>query len=278
MNIKAKLRRGLQFILHGTPVINVSANICTQTPSQTLTGYRIIVTGGGRGLGLAMARKFVGEGARVLITGRNEDTLRSASDQLGCEYEVLEMTRPELFETFITHAAEKLGGLNTLVNNAGISLHENSFFDVTPATFDAQVNTNLKGAFFLTQAFIRHLQSDGNKPANILFVSSETGDTMDCRPYGYTKAAINSMVQGLAHLFRKQHIHINAIAPGVTATDMTGAAADGNLYAGEYGEGRVYLPVEVAQAAAVLISPAAACISGQIITCNNAQTVNARWK
>ena len=279
MSIRSILSRGIRYILHGTPVINVTASISTLEPSHSLDGRRIIITGGGRGLGLAMARQFINEGAQVLITGRDEKTLASTARDLGCLYDVLDVTRPELFEDFITRSANRLGGLDTLVNNAGISLHEKSFFDVTPSTFDAQIDTNFKGAFFLTQAFIRHLQScNGGQPANILFISSETGDTMDCRPYGYTKAAINSMVQGLAYLFKKQHIRINAIAPGVTATDMTGAAKDGNLYAGEYGEGRVYLPVEVAQAATFLISPAAACISGQIITCNNAQTINARWK
>lgn len=279
MSIHTYISRGISYILHGIPVIRVTASINTLTPSRSLDGYKIIITGGGRGLGFAMAKKFITEGAKVLITGRNETTLIAAANELDCLYEVLDITRPELFEDFVHRAADRLGGLNTLVNNAGISLHENSFFDVTPSTFDVQVDTNLKGAFFMTQAFIRHLKSTGeNLAGSILFVSSETGDTMDCRPYGYTKAAVNSMVQGLAYLFRKQHIRINAIAPGVTATDMTGAAKDGNLYAGEYGEGRVYLPVEVAQAATFLISPAAACISGQIITCNNAQTVNARWK
>ena len=95
-----------------------------------------------------------------------------------------------------------LGGINCLVNNAGISLHEKTFFDVTPETFDAQINTNFKGAFFLTQEFVKIIQEKHNK-ATILFTSSETGDTMDFRPYGYTKAAVNSMVQGLAFLFAK---------------------------------------------------------------------------
>lgn len=279
MSFKSILRRAVQYIIHGTPIINITADIRTLAPSKSLEGHRIIITGGGRGLGLAMAHQFINEGAMVLISGRDEKTLASTAKELGCLYEVLDVTKPEFFKDFIHRASDRLGGLNTLINNAGISLHENSFFDVTPSTFDAQVDTNLKGAFFLTQAFIRHLQSCCNgQPANILFVSSETGDTMDYRPYGYTKAAINSMVQGLAYLFKEQHIRINAIAPGITTTDMTGIAKDGNLYAGDYGEGRFYLPIEVAQAAAFLISPAAACISGQIITCNNAQTINARWK
>ena len=110
-----------------------------------------------------------------------------------------------------------------------------------------------------------------------MLISSETGETSDFRPYGYTKAAINSMVKGLANLYNKSGIRINAIAPGVTVTDLTKVANDGNLYAGDYGQGRYYLPEEIAEVATFLLSPAASCISGQIIVCNNAQTVNPRW-
>ena len=174
-------------------------------------------------------------------------------------------------------ADEMLGGVNAIVNNAGISLHELTFFDVTPETFDAQVDTNLKGCFFLTQEFVRLLKSRNEKGV-VLFISSETGDTMDFRPYGFTKAAVNSMVQGLAYLFRREGIRVNAVAPGITASDMTGISADGNIGSGSYATGRYYLPEEVAETACFLLSDASGCISGQIITCNNAQTVNARWK
>lgn len=117
-----------------------------------------------------------------------------------------------------------------------------------------------------------------NRGGNILFVSSEIGDTMDFRPYGFTKVAVNSMVQGPAYLFKKEGIRVNAVAPGVTASDMTGFKSDGNISAGEYATSRIYLPEEVAETACFLVSDASGCISGQIITCNNAQTVNARWK
>ena len=144
-------------------------------------------------------------------------------------------------------------------------------------SFDAQVDTNLKGCFFLTQEFVKLIKTR-NQGGNILFISSETGDTMDFRPYGFTKAAVNSMVQGLAYLFNKDGIRINAIAPGITATEMTGFGIDGNLFSDWYSIGRYYLPEEIAEASCFLISDLAGSISGQIITCNNASTINARWK
>lgn len=276
MEIKSKLKHLVSFLIHGQAK-PIFANIDYLVPNEQLGDKKIIITGGGRGLGFAMAKKFISEGADVLIAGRNERTLKASAEEINCKYLTLDVSNPADFKAFIDNADKKLGGVNVLVNNAGVSLHEPTFFDVTPETFDKQVDTNFKGAFFLTQEFIKHLKANGST-GNVLFVSSETGDTMDFRPYGFTKVAVNSMVQGLAYLFRKEGIRVNAVAPGITASDMTGVKVDGNLDAGEYATGRYYLPEEVAETAAFLISDASGCVSGQIITCNNAQTVNARWK
>ena len=276
MSIKSRLKHLVSFLLHGNPK-PVYANISYLSPNETLRGKKVVITGGGRGLGFSMAKKFVAEGAEVLIVGRNIKVLEESAKKLECKYLQLDVSNPSEFDTFMDKAEELLGEVNVLVNNAGISLHESTFFDVTPETFDKQVDTNLKGAFFLTQSFIRHIKNTDTK-ACILFVSSETGDTMDFRPYGFTKAAINSMVQGLAYLFAKDGIRVNAVAPGITASDMTGLSTEGDIsYRGNI-SGRVYMPEEVAEVAAFLISDAAGCVSGQIITCNNAKTVNARWK
>lgn len=276
MDIKARLKHIVSFLLHGErrPIY---ANISYLAPNKRLQGKNIIITGGGRGLGYSMAKKFIAEGAEVLIAGRNLRVLEESSSELGCKYLQLDVSNPTEFGSFMEKATELLGGVDVLVNNAGISLHEKTFFNVTPETFDKQVDTNLKGAFFLTQTFIRCVKETGST-ACVLFVSSETGDTMDFRPYGFTKAAINSMVQGLAYLFAKDGIRINAVAPGITASDMTGLSKEGNIsYSGNI-TGRVYMPEEVAETAAFLISDASGCVSGQIITCNNSKTVNARWK
>lgn len=276
MSLKSRLKHLVSFLLHGDPK-PVYANISYLSPNETLCGKKVVITGGGRGLGFSMAKKFVAEGAEVLIAGRNIKVLEESAKKLECKYLQLDVSNPSEFDAFMDKAEELLGGLNVLVNNAGISLHENTFFDVTPETFDKQVDTNFKGAFFLTQTFIRHIKNTDTK-ACVLFVSSETGDTMDFRPYGFTKTAINSMVQGLAYLFAKDGIRVNAVAPGITASDMTGLSTEGDIsYRGNI-SGRVYMPEEVAEVAAFLISDAAGCVSGQIITCNNAKTVNARWK
>lgn len=185
------------------------------------------------------------------------------------------------FETFVDKAEGILGGIDCLVNNAGMSLHEKTFFDVTPDTFCSQFRTNLEGPFFITRAVVmKMMMKNDSEPTkgNILFISSETGFTADIRPYGLTKAAINSFVEGLGYLLCKDGIRVNAIAPGVVATDMTGFSPDENLAYTHNSTGRLYLPEEMAEAATFLISDASATVSGQILTCNNARTINARWK
>lgn len=277
MSYKQYLKRSVKYILRGVPVKNITANISYLQPNGRLAGKKIIVTGGGKGLGAAMAKKFVAEGASVLISGRNEQTLRSTADKIGCKYLTLDIQDTTELDNFISEADRILEGVDCLVNNAGISLHEPTFFDVTPETFDAQIATNLRGGFFLTQSFTKLLLREKRK-GNVLFISSETGETVDIRPYGFTKAAINSMVQGLACLFVKDNIRVNAVAPGITASDMTGIKSDGNLFLSINATERVYLPEEVAETACFLLSDASGCVSGQIILCNNGRTINPRWK
>lgn len=272
------LRSIVQSILsYRRPITNLSASITYLAPNESLLGKKIIVTGGGRGIGFSIAEKLMKEGAEVLIASRSEESLNKIASQIGCKYLTLDITKPDSFSQFIEDADKALGGLNGLVNNAGVSLHEKTFFDVTPHTFDIQINVNLRGGFFLTQEFIRHIKNR-NERVSIVFISSETGDTMDFRPYGFTKASINSMVQGLAYLFNKEGIRINAVSPGITSSDMTGYGLDGNLFSNWYSTGRYYMPEEVAEVVSFLLSDVAGCISGQIITCNNAATINARWK
>lgn len=277
MSFKQYLKRGARFIIKGVPTKNITAHISYLQPNGRLKGKKIIVTGGGKGLGAAMAAKFISEGASVLISGRKEADLKATADKIGCSYLTLDVQDTSALNRFVQDADEILGGADCLVNNAGISLHEPAFFDVTPDTFDAQIATNLRGGFFLTQSFTRLLLKEKRK-GNVLFVSSETGETVDIRPYGFTKAAVNSMVQGLACLFVDKGVRVNAVAPGITASDMTGFKADGNLFLAGNATERVYLPEEVTETACFLLSNASDCISGQVIVCNNGKTINPRWK
>lgn len=278
MSIKSKLKHIISFILHGETK-PIYANISFLNPHKRLEGKKIIITGGGRGLGFSMAKKFKSEGAEVLIAGRNEETLKKSASEINCMYLCLDVQNVVSFHSFIDQAEKMLGGIDCLVNNAGISLHENGFLKVSSDNFDAQFDTNLKGPFFLTQAFIEKCKTKSSESMkNIMFVSSETSMTVDERPYGLTKAALNSLVQGLAYRYVNENFRINAVAPGITVSDMVGGNATGNLRLSFNITHRYYLPEEVAEVACFLLSDASNCLNGQILVCNEGKTINARCK
>ena len=278
MNPVLYLKRAIIYILHGIPNQYITAQISYLAPHQSLAGKKIIITGGGRGLGYAMAKKFISEGAIVLIAGRNEETLKKSADEIGCKYLTLDVQEVSSFQEFFDKAEKIMGRIDCLVNNAGISLHEENILCVSQEQFDAQINTNFKGPYFLAKVFMERSNGDTADFKNILFVSSETGMTADERPYGLTKAAINSLVQGLAHKYVNKGYRINAIAPGVTISDMVGKKNDGDLTCGYNLTKRYYLPEEVAEVACFLLSDASNCLNGQILVCNEGKTINARWK
>ena len=277
MKVKQTIRRILSFLLHGE-TRPIYANISYLRPNERLKGKNIIVTGGGRGLGYAMAKRFTEEGATVLIAGRNVETLKKSSAEIGCAYLELDVQDIDTFCEFFNKAENLIGKVNCLVNNAGISLHEENILAVSQQQFNVQINTNLRGPFFLAKMFIE-MNSDGTDNfKNMLFISSETGMTADERPYGLSKAALNSLVQGLAHKYVKQGFRINAIAPGVTISDMVGKKNDGDLSGSGGITDRYYLPEEVAEVACFLLSNASNCLNGQILVCNEGKTINARWR
>lgn len=171
-----------------------------------------------------------------------------------------------------------LGGVNVLVNNAGVSFHQDNFLSVTNDQYNIEFETNLKAPFFLTQAFINYsinLKQGGIK--KIVFISSETSFTVDDRPYGLSKAALNSLIQGIACKYIKEGFRINGIAPGITATEMTGFNEKESLFLYSNPTERVYLPDEIAEIATFMISDLSNIINGQIIACNEGNTINTRW-
>lgn len=277
--MKIRLKRFLKWLVKGVPVVKINASIFQLEASHRLLGKKIVLTGGGRGLGFYMAKKFIEEGASVLITGRNENILKAASLQLNnCPFLQFDVQCIDDIPTFIAKVDSLLGGnVDCLVNNAGISLHEPDFGSVTIDGFEKQFDTNLKGPYFLSQAFISYWERRQMTNVNILFITSERGLYCDVIPYGLTKAAINSFTVGLARKYVTKGVRVNAIAPGVTASDMTGFDKDGNLYRENSCGKRVFLPEEIAEAAVFLLSDASKCISGEILPCNQGNHYRCDW-
>lgn len=259
----------------------VQVEVAQIQKGDLLHDRKIVITGGSKGIGYAMAKKFVSEGATVIITGRNEESLKEACSNLGkpSQYIVFDSNNIKDLSDFIIECESRFNGsITDLVCNAGISLHESNILSVTEEGFDSQFNTNLRSVYFLCQSFLKSHLEEANTGSNILIISSETGDMGYDIPYGMTKAGLNSLTRALARRYYSKNIRVNAIAPGVTLSEMTQYAKseDGNM-SRKCAAGRVFLPEEVAEVACFLLSDAAKCISGEIIHTNAGNHIRTFW-
>lgn len=278
MGIVAFLKRGYDYVRHGIPTNYTTVTVKEMSPSNVLEGKNIIITGGSRGLGYYIAKRCISEGAKVLITGRNEENLKRAAEEIGpnCVWVCFDVQDVKGIPQFLNKATEIFGGqkIHCLVSNAGISLHEGNFRNVTENGWNRQMDTNLKGNYFLVKEFIQYLETHEDKSGNIVVISSERSHRADDIPYGLTKVATNSFVQCFASKVIEHGIRINAVAPGVTASDMTGWDRNENMYAAWQPEKRIFIPEEVAEVVNFLLSDASRCISGEIITCNQGRHIS----
>lgn len=270
MNIQSILRRVAIKII-SQPKANVYVSINQVSSGKLLSNRTIVITGGSKGIGYSIAKRVISEGAKVIITGRIEEYLKNVITELGtnADYIVYDNNNIDNIETIVTACKKKFGSIHSLVLNAGVSLHEGNFLNVTKEGFDLQFNTNLKANYFLAQRFLKDKLREKTE-GNLLFISSETaGKSIDI-PYGLTKAAINSLVGGLARRVYQQGIRVNAIAPGVTLTDMTGGGKiDKSTDLGTDSiAGRWLLPEEIAEVVCFLLSDASKCITGEVIYCD----------
>lgn len=275
MSIKNKIKNYLKRKLMYTNV-----EVVQKTPSEMFKNKRILITGGGRGLGFFIAKKCIDEGAEVIITGRNEEVLKKAKETLGIniKYKVLDIQNTEKIEEFLNMCINEFGEIDCIVNNAGISLHENSIINVDVEGYNKQFDTNLRGSYFMAKAYIKYCIENNRKNGNIIFISSERGAQCDQIPYGLTKAAINSLTEGLSRKFYKTGIRVNAVAPGITASEMTGINKDSNLYCSYNASSRFFIPEEVAEVVAFLISDYSKCISGEVIYTDAGNHLNPWWE
>ena len=266
--MKQYLYRLFQWVFKGLPVMKVPANVTINRGGKQLAGRKIVVTGGSRGIGYWMAKRFLDEGAGVLITGRDVNRLKQAAEELRCQYLQFDVTDVKSTPAFVEDAARLLGGLDGLVNNAGICNQDNGFLNVTETSYDEQFLTNVKGPFFLTQAFLKYIEVERVNSSSVLFITSERGLYPDDAPYGMTKAAIGNIVAGLARKFATMGVHINAIAPGVVADVLADPKKMEDLYLKGAAGKRFILPQEIVETALWLMSDASKCVSGEIIPCN----------
>lgn len=236
-----------------------------------LAGKRALVTGGSRGIGAAIAVALAQKGADVAITyersvGRAE-ALVEIIKNIGRNAVAIQADSgdPVAVEQSVNQAADALGGLDILVNNAAIARYSN-LADISAEDIDALFGVNVRGPMLATKAAIPHLRA-GARVINIGSAGAERIVGAPGTAYFMTKAALQSFTQGLAQELGPRDITVNTVQPGSTATDMNpedGDSADFQrslIPLGRYGQ-----PEDVAAAVAFLATPAARQITGTTLT------------
>lgn len=273
MGLKRILKKMANYILFSEPKQIIKVECGQIKNGELLKNKNIVITGASRGIGEAMAKRCLEEGANVIITGRNIETLKKTAKKLGekCYFIQFDISDISKDEEFLNECESIFKApIDSLINNAGISLHEDNLFNVTEESYDKQMNINLKGTYFLSQAFMKYKLKQENTNSSLLIISSQAAEYSSEIPYGLTKAALNSLIAALAKKGYQKGIRVNAISPGVTISDMTkeyAVVSDGNMWA-DGNAGRYFLPEEVAEIVIFLLSNASICINGEIIHCN----------
>lgn len=188
---------------------------------QRLANKTAVITGASTGLGLAAARAFIHEGARVLITGKDEARLTLAAQELGPAAIAVraDVRRLEDLDALATQVRENFGAVDVLFANAGIAAVV-SLEQVTEALYDDVFDTNVKGLFFTVQKLVGLLRPGASV---ILNASTASGSgAPSSTVYFATKAAVRSLARTLAVELGQRGIRVNALSPGMVPTELQG--------------------------------------------------------
>lgn len=193
---------------------------------------KVLITGANRGIGLEFTRQYLKNGWMVMGTCRRPseaDELNNLSDDLDGDLRIeeLDVTDPELIDSVADSFQQESGGLDLLINNAGIYGEDSNFKDLTPTDLNQTFDVNCLGPFRLTQALLHALRQ---KTGNVVFVTSLMGSIEDNRsggsyPYRVSKAALNMLGKTLAEDLRAEGIFVAILHPGWVKTRMGGPNA-----------------------------------------------------
>jgi NAD(P)-dependent dehydrogenase (short-subunit alcohol dehydrogenase family) len=238
-----------------------------------------IVTGGGSGLGFAIAEKFISNGITTIIAGRNMEKLQTAQQQLGdlCFPIACDLTNLASIPSFVEAVLQRFGQIDILVNNAGIN-QKKEFTDVTDEEFQNVITTNICAVFSLSREVVKHMLEKGS--GNIINISSMAALYGIPKVIAYTasKSAIDGMTKAMAVELSPKGIRVNAIAPGFIYSAMTEKAlnSDPERKAKVFGRtpmGHMGQPADIGEAALYLASDAAKYITGVILPVDGGNSV-----
>lgn len=246
-----------------------------------LQGKVAIVTGGSRGIGEAIARAFVAEGAKVVVASRKIEGVSAVAAALGpdCAAIAAHTGKEEDCRALVRQSIERFGKVDVLVNNAAANPYFGPMINVEMPAWDKTFEVNVKGYFFMMREVARHA-IDRNAPASIVNVSSVAG--MMATPmqgtYAMTKAAVISLTKTLAVELAGSKIRVNAIAPGFVKTRFASAIVDdpdlSREVTGRTPMKRVGEPHEIAGGAVYLASDESSYLTGHTLVIDGGMTIS----
>ena len=227
-----------------------------------LEGKRALIVGASSedNMGQCIARRFMEEGAAVLVSGRKEAVLEAFAGDTGCEWHACDLTDEASVNAVADATAQKLGGIDVAINATGWGLLK-PFLDNTREDLDTMTALQFIGPFQFYQAMVRKMaKSKGGRGGSIIQISSATATIMlnDHAAYMGTKAGADHVIRCVAHEFGCEGIRANTISPGLTDTPMTADAKDVpglfDSFLKSYPLGRIGTSEDIAAAAVFLAS------------------------
>lgn len=235
-----------------------------------LNGKVAIVTGGTRGIGLAIVKKFLSNGAKVVLFGSKKESVEKALAELKNEnQEVIgfypDLTNVDEVRQTFKEVAEQFGKINILVNNAGLS-SSTKIEDYTIEEYDKIANVNMKGVFVCSKEIVPYLKETKGNIINISSMVSIYGQPAGC-VYPMSKFAVNGLTKSLSRELAPVGIRVNAVAPGITKTDMVASLPDEMIkpLIATIPIGRIGEPEDIANACLFLASDMASYVTGEIM-------------
>jgi 3-oxoacyl-[acyl-carrier protein] reductase len=258
-----------RFSLSGPFSFEIPHPITNRLGGKTMNQPTAIVTGGTRGIGKAIVERLASDGFRVVFTGRSPETVEKAmpgfpQGVIGKACDIADETQ---VGDFFKSALEELGGVDVLVNNAGITA-DGLFLRMKPDQWDRVIDTNLRGTYLCCQAVTRTMMKNerGGRIINITSVVGVIGNAGQAN-YAASKAGVIGLTKSLARELGSRRILVNAIAPGFIETDMTAELNEDlrTAVAKQVPLGRFGHDKEVAALCSFLAGPDASYITGQVI-------------
>lgn len=238
-----------------------------------------LITGGGSGLGKAMAKAFCADGITTIIVGRQAEKLETARKEIGehCFARVCDVTKLSTLPDFVSQIVNEFGRIDILVNNAGIN-QKKDFTEVTDEEFQNILTTNLCAVFSLSREVSKQMIAQGGGCIiNISSMAAQYG-LPKVIAYSASKTAIDGMTRAMAVELSPKGIRVNAIAPGFIYSDMTAKALDSDperkaKVFGRTPMGIMGQPEDIGEAARFLGSEAAKYITGVVLPVDGGNSI-----